>query len=142
MKENQEIRWEQRLNNYQKALAQLEEGIRTAQNRTLNKLEQEGLVQRFEYTHELSWKVMKDYLEYQGFYNLTGSRDAIREASKNSLIHDGEVWMEMVKSRNLTSHTYDEGVAEMMIERIIKAYFPLFLDFSEKMKSLRSCYTA
>lgn len=135
---NSDIRWEQRFNNYLKALGQLSEAVRTAQCRNLSRLEQEGLIQRFEYTHELSWKVMKDYFEYQGNHSLTDSRDAVREAFTNGIITESEVWMEMIKSRNLTSHTYDEGVAEAMTERIVSAYFPLFEAFRAKMQTLES----
>ena len=66
----------------------------------------EGLIQRFEYTHELAWNVMKDYAVYQGNSNVGGSRDASREAFQMNLVTDGQVWMDMISSRNKTSHTY------------------------------------
>lgn len=100
--------------------------------------EKEGLIQRFEYTHELAWNVMRDYLVYQGEQNIGGSRDATREAFRIGLITDGEGWMDMIKSRNLTSHTYNNSTAEEIYLKIIKEYYPLFLTFHQKMTSLRS----
>lgn len=100
-------------------------------------LEQEGVIQRFEYTHELAWKVMKDYFEYQGNMGISGSRDATREAFKASLITDGEAWMEMIKSRNETAHTYNEDTADQIFIKIIRRYYPLFRNFRQKMEELK-----
>ena len=100
----QDIRWKQRFSNYQKAYAKLAEVVKNNTLEQLTDLEKEGLIQRFEYTYELAWKVMKDYLEYQGITGITGSRDAIREAFQKELITNGENWMNMIKSRNQTTH--------------------------------------
>lgn len=80
--------------------------------RPLSEIEQLGLIKAFEFTHELPWNVMKDYFEYQGNTSITGSRDATREAFRRNLIDDGEGWMEMLQSRNKTSHTYNQEVAD------------------------------
>lgn len=106
--DQQDIRWKQRLNNFSKALDQLTKFIDKGQ---LNKLEEQGLIKAFEYTYELAWNVMKDYFESQGETGLTGSRDVFRMAYKRGIIDDGEIWMDMIKSRILTSHTYDEEIA-------------------------------
>jgi nucleotidyltransferase substrate binding protein (TIGR01987 family) len=98
-------------------------------------LEKEGLIQRFEYTYELAWKVMKDYLEYQGITGITGSRDAIREAFQKELINDGENWMNMIKSRNQTIHLYNEATANEIATNIIDIYFELFKSFNSKMET-------
>lgn len=146
MKEDTDIRWEQRFSNFNKAMVKMSQaaaGIDPALDDdaledALTELEKEGLIQRFEYTHELAWNVMKDYLSFQGIQNLVGSRDASREAFKLGLINDGEGWMDMIKSRNMTTHTYNEATAAEIYLKIIRDYYPLFLSFQKKMESLRS----
>ena len=101
----QDIRWEQRLNSFATALAQLTKAVVLAGQRPLSDLEQQGLIQAFEFTHELAWNVMKDYFTFQGSQAITGSRDAVRESFDKGLITDGEGWMGMIKSRNKSSHT-------------------------------------
>ncbi len=88
MPQNPDIRWKQRLSNYQRVLQQLADAIELGRQRPLSRLEQQGLIKAFEFTHELAWNVMKDYFEYQGNTNITGSRDAIREAFRRGLIID------------------------------------------------------
>ena len=106
-----DIRWQQRLANYSKAMEQLGNAITTSQQRPLSELEKQGMIQAFEFTHELAWNVMKDYFAWQGnpgnpgITGITGSRDAAREAFQKGLVEDGESWMEMIKSSNQTSHT-------------------------------------
>ena len=129
-------RWEQRLDSYHKALARLAEIIGASKKRALNEFERDGLVQRFEFTHELSWKLMKAYAEYQGFDGIGGSRDATRKAFEMSLISDGQSWMDMIKSRNETSHNYDGSMADDVVDSIINRFYPLLADFYQKMNSL------
>ncbi|MCF8152501.1 MAG: nucleotidyltransferase substrate binding protein [Sulfuritalea sp.] len=118
----QDIRWKQRFDNYCKAFLEFKEGIDLAHERPLTKLEKQGVIQGFEYTHELAWNVLKDYLEYQGIVGLIGSRDTTREAFKRGLIGDGEIWMDMIKSRNLTSHAYDQAMVEKILAAILSCY--------------------
>ncbi|WP_223256066.1 nucleotidyltransferase substrate binding protein [Flavobacterium laiguense] len=127
----EDIRWKQRFENYLKALGQLQKFITKG---NLNELEEQGLIQVFEFTHELAWNVMKDYFEYQGDSSITGSRDATREAFQKGLIQDGAQWMEMIKSRNQSTHTYNESTANDIRDRILNYYFDLFVSFKEKMK--------
>jgi nucleotidyltransferase substrate binding protein (TIGR01987 family) len=129
----EDIRWKQRFENYLKALGQLQKFIAKGK---LNELEEQGLIQAFEFTHELAWNVMKDYFEYQGNTTITGSRDATREAFQNGLIQDGAQWMEMIKSRNQSTHTYNESTANEIRDRILNYYYDLFVSFKEKMKAL------
>lgn len=136
--EKDDIRWEQRLVNYKKALGQLNEAVQLSAERNLSDLEQQGLIQAFEFTHELAWNVMRDYFKYQENTQITGSRDATREAFKNELISDGEGWMEMIKSRNNTSHTYNKETAEEITHLICHSYADLFNEFMEKMNKLSS----
>ena len=129
-------RWEQRLDSYHKALARLAEIVGASKKRALNEFERDGLVQRFEFTHELSWKLMKAYAEYQGFDGIGGSRDATRKAFEMSLISDGQSWMDMIKSRNETSHNYDGSMADDVVDSIINRFYPLLAEFYQKMNSL------
>jgi nucleotidyltransferase substrate binding protein (TIGR01987 family) len=135
---NNDIRWEQRFSNFKKALSKLKEVIKSETTETLSELEQEGLIQRFEYTHELAWNVMKDYFEYQGNSTITGSRDAIREAFNKKLITNGEMWMETIKSRNKTTHTYNEETAKSIVNDIINNYYQLFIDFEIHMEKIQN----
>ncbi len=130
---NQDIRWKQRLANYKKALAQLRKFIEKGE---LNELEEQGIIQAFEYTYELAWNVIRDYLREQGNQNIHGSRDAIREAFNLELISDGEGWMDMLKDRNLTSHTYNEETAQAIAEQIMTRYFSLFEAFHRMMQGI------
>jgi nucleotidyltransferase substrate binding protein (TIGR01987 family) len=132
--ENQDIRWKQRFSNFEKAVLKLSEVIEKKE--ILSDLEKEGLIQRFEFTHELSWQVMKDFLIYDGIQNIIGSRSAVREAFNKGIISNGEIWMEMIESRNRTSHTYLDSILESEYNKIIKKYYPLFIEFQTKMKSL------
>ena len=135
---NKDIRWEQRFNNYKKALSQLNNAVELSKERKLTELEQQGLIQAFEFTHELAWNVMKDYFEYQGNTSITGSRDATREAFNKGLISDGEGWMEMIKSRNQSSHTYNQETADELVGKICDVYSALFNLFQIKMETLYS----
>lgn len=133
--ENQDIRWKQRFLNFEKAFSQLSEAIHSYDENSLDIIK-EGTIQRFEFTHELAWKVMQDYLVYEGIQNITGSRTATREAFNKGLIENGQDWMDMIESRNKTSHTYLESILESEYLKIKDIYFPLFVQFHDKMKSL------
>lgn len=121
-----DIRWRQRFANYQKALGQLRKFIEKNEASGLNELEEQGLIKAFEYTYELGWNMLKDFLEYQGRTGLAGSRDTIREAFKVGLIGDGEGWMQMLQNRNRTSHTYNEATADAITDAILHGHFALF----------------
>jgi nucleotidyltransferase substrate binding protein (TIGR01987 family) len=132
-----DTRWKQRFSNYQKALAQLNDAIVLSNTRALSELEAQGLIQAFEFTHELAWNVMKDYLVYQGYDMITGSRDAIRLAFQVGLLTDGEGWMETIASRNKSSHTYDAATADLLLKAIKECYHALFNSFEERMKGVQ-----
>lgn len=122
----EDSRWKQRFDNYGKAFRELKESLDLAQTRPLSKLEKQGVIQGFEYTHELAWNFLKDYLEFQGHVGLIGSRDTTREAFKRGLVANGETWMDMIKSRNLTSHAYDKATAEAIYTAISSRFFQEF----------------
>ena len=130
---SQDIRYKQRLQNYKRALLMVEEGVELYSVRPLSNMEKQGLIKSFEFTYELSWNLMRDYSLFQGHSNIRGLRDAIRQALSMDLISDGEVWMDMLESRNVTSHTYDEKTAEEIINKIAHRYFPAMMAFHEKM---------
>ncbi len=130
------LRWVQRFSNFQSALRQLESAIKLGQSRPYSDLEKQGLIQAFEFTHELGWNVLKDYFEYQGTTSIAGSRDASREAFQKGLITDGEIWMNMIKSRNQSTHTYNKSTAEEIVEKIQSDYFAAFVDLQKKMNGL------
>ncbi|MFA6011635.1 MAG: nucleotidyltransferase substrate binding protein [Desulfobacteraceae bacterium] len=128
-----DIRWKQRLDNYSKALRQLTRFIEKGE---LNELEQQGLIQSFEYTYELAWNTIKDFFETQGESGILGSRDAFRLAFKRGLIENGEIWMEMIKSRIQTSHTYNEDIAEDIATRIVNQYYEEFIRLHKRLEIL------
>lgn len=138
MMNNQDIRWRQRFSHYQKALLQLSNAVELSRQRPLSELEVQGLIQAFEFTHELAWNVMKDYFEYQGNTSITGSRDATREAFRRNLIIDGEGWMEMIQSRNQTSHAYNREIAREISEKVTDVYHGLFMAFENRMQDLKN----
>jgi len=132
-----DIRWIQRFNNYNKALGQLAEALALASQRELSKLEAQGLIQSFEYTHELAWNTLKDFLESRGAQKMYGSKDVSREALKAGLIENGETWMAMINSRNRTMHTYDEATAEEIVTAVKNSYFAEFEALLTKLKRLK-----
>lgn len=140
MNEEKDIRWIQRFRNFRSALYRLGKAVEIVTEQ-INEYEEvddllkEGLIQRFEYTHELAWKVMKDYAEYQGYTDIRGSRDAFRKAFDMGLVTD-KSWMDSIIDRNLTSHNYDEDTAEDICENIVDVYYPLFVKFEKVMLPL------
>ena len=142
MTSKKDIRWEQRFSNFNKALMKLSEAIGYVKNKpkeeVLDEILKDGIIQRFEYTHELAWNVMKDFLLEIGDVTLYGSKDATREAFKTELIKDEDVWMEMIKSRNKTSHTYNEEIAQEIYLKILNEYHSAFIQFQEVMEGKKS----
>ena len=127
------IRWQQRFNNYQKALSQLSKFIQT---KNLNELEEQGLIQSFEYTHELAWKTLADFIKNSGNVEIYGSKDATREAFNLGLISNGAVWMNMIISRNMTSHSYNEETTIKIISGIKNDYYQEFQKLEKKFLKL------
>lgn len=121
MTENtKEIRWRQRFHNFDKAFTQLSSAVK--QFETLSDLEKEGLIQRFEYSFELAWKTMKDYLESQAV-EAKFPREVIKQAFHYEIITDGDAWMDMLEKRNLIAHTYNEKNFNIALDAIINSYF-------------------
>lgn len=129
----EDIRWVQRLDNWTKALGQLSKFM---EREELNDLEEQGLIQCFEYNHELAWKTQKDFLEAQGVTDLFGSKNVARQAFTSGLINDGKVWMDMIESRNLTSHTYNEETTKKIVADIVDRYYAAFCGLHQKLTEL------
>lgn len=128
-----DIRWIQRLDNWTRALNQLSKFM---EQEELNELEKQGLIQSFEYNHELAWKTQSDFLKNRGVKELYGSRDVAREAFNLGLFTNSEAWMEMIKDRNLTSHTYNEEVTQKIIKHIVDDYYSEFQLLHQKLTEL------
>ena len=133
----QDIRWQQRLNNYEKALSQLTDAVGLSLQRELSDLEKQGLIQAFEFTHELAWNTLKNFLEYKGQSGIYGSRDATRKAFELELIEDGDSWMQMIQNRNRSSHSYNQKVMQEIIEAILAAYHQQFLRLADKLNKMK-----
>jgi nucleotidyltransferase substrate binding protein (TIGR01987 family) len=116
-----DIRWKQRFENLQSAYQLLLDAISVIQQAADNKLIRAALIKAFEMTFELSWKTLKDYLNYNGI-DVKFPRDIIKQAFANEIIMDGQLWIDMLEDRNLMSHTYDEARAQEAIEHICLHY--------------------
>ena len=135
--ERHDIRWIQRFDNFKRAFARLSEASELADQRDLSDLERQGLIQAFEFTHELAWNTFKDFLSARGsFQKLYGSKDATRAAFAAELIENGEAWMEMIKHRNESSHTYNDDVAGKIMEAVLSHYVPAFEAFQRRFLEL------
>ncbi|MCE2965344.1 MAG: nucleotidyltransferase substrate binding protein [Alphaproteobacteria bacterium] len=122
-------RWRYRFDNYKRAFLLLREAIEEMDKRELTQLEKEGIIQRFEYTWELAWKVLKDYLEYKGIVLSTITpAAAIKAAFAANIIHNGEIWMRALDARNKMSHTYSFSAFEEIIKSIKSSYLVIFDD--------------
>jgi nucleotidyltransferase substrate binding protein (TIGR01987 family) len=127
----EDIRWKQRFQNFEKSLNYLEEAMGIVEPDMVQKA---GLIQFFEITFELSWKMMKDYLEEQGFKTLKSPRDSIKKAFETNLITEGRLWLETLTNRNLTTHTYDEAHAGKVVAEIKQTYYPLLKQLYNRLK--------
>lgn len=118
-------RWKQRFTNFEKAVLRLESALEDDPDR-LSQLEQEGVIQRFEYTFELAWKVLKDKMEADGLQlDRISPKVVIKQAYASRYIENIETWLQMINDRNLMSHTYDSLKFEAVLKTIVSDYLPL-----------------
>jgi len=129
----EDIRWIQRLDNWNRALMQLSKFM---QKDDLNEMEEQGLIQSFEYNHELAWKTQKDFLQDSGYSDLFGSKDVARKAFEVGLVEDGQIWLDMVKSRNLSSHTYNQETTDKIVNAIVNHYYDSFCSLNKKLNQM------
>ena len=136
--ENQaDIRWLQRYSNFHKACLRLLEVTQSGQSiNDLSELEQEGLVQRFEYTFELAWKTLQDLMIYKGYEFMSGPTGTMKMAFEDGMLSDQDGWRKMAKSRNTLSHVYDEDEAEASVQLIFSEYAPMLMQLDEKLTRL------
>jgi len=140
MNEEQDIRWLQRLDNYQKAFDSLTSDVELATERDLADIEKRGLIQAFEYTYELAWNVIKDFYQSVGETNIHGSRDAFRTAFNKGLVKN-DVLIKTIKSRQLTVHTYNEEAVSDIFHDVVNEYYDAFkelLDNLQQQKQIRN----
>lgn len=132
---NEDIRWIQRFNNYRKALARLSEAVALAEERDLSDLEQQGLIQGFEFTFDLAWKTLQDYLRHHKRPNDNGGPNVIiNQALADGIIKGDEEWKAIKKSRELTSHSYDGDTADTIAKNIIEIYHGLFIQLETRLR--------
>ncbi len=124
-----------RLQNFSLALERLQESIH--ENPAISSTILDGTVKRFEFTFELSWKLMKDYLDYKGIEAAT-PRDVIKEAYQAKLISNGDQWIQMLEDRNTTSHVYDEEEIRKIYNNIKNIHFPQLKIFQHTISKLAS----
>lgn len=137
MNEKSDIRWKQRFSNYKKALGVLRRGLDLQKEREFSELERDGFIQAFEFAQELSWKVLKDFIEEKGTAEkIYGSKDSIRQALNRNLISNGETWMKMIEARNVSSHTYDEADSIELVRKISVEYIPCFIDLEKTLDAI------
>jgi len=130
---NNDIRWQQRFQNFEKSYLLFDEAMQM-NNETLSQLEKEGIIQRFEVLMELSWKTLKDYLENEGYDQVKNGKQAIRVAFQDEIITDAENWMEALKKRNLTSHTYNEVILAETLIFLKDVFYPMVRDLYFNLK--------
>ena len=128
----EDIRWKQRFSNYKKSLKNLEMAVNIDYPDLVQKA---GIIQFFEISFELAWKLLKDYLIAQGFNEIKTPRASIKKAFEIELIEDGATWLEALVNRNLSAHTYDEATSDIIIKEISNTYYPLLRTLAEKMSS-------
>jgi len=138
MAQTPDVRWRQRLQSFKQAFGQLTAAVQLADQRALTDLERQGLIQAFEFTHELAWNTLKDFLESRGAANLYGSKDATREAFAKGLIANGDEWMAMIQARNRSSHTYNEKTAGEIATAIRSKFHPEIAAFLAKFGELEA----
>lgn len=115
-------RWEERISDLNNAINRLEEAIEDSKKIELSTLK-DGVIQRFEFTVELSWKALKNYLNSEGIDTAITPKSSVREAFKIGIIENVNTWIEMLDDRNLTSHTYNQLIADEIYERIVNQYY-------------------
>ncbi len=132
--ESKDIRWQQRFQNFERALRSLEEALAIEQPDVVQRA---GLIQFFEITFELAWKMLKDYLEEQGFTEVKSPRAVLKQAFEVELIGDGHQWLQGLQDRNLTAHTYNEETAVLVENLVRQTYYPLLSQLRQTFSQLQ-----
>lgn len=136
----EENRWLQHFQNYQRALTHLDQALKSTEDKELDEfsdLEIQGTIKCFEMVFDLSWKVLQDYLDEQG-YEMKGPKNILEQSFKDSLIKDGDEWAKMLKSRNDAAHAYDGDMAAEILEKIRNSYYFLFDDLDKVLTRIKN----
>ena len=128
---NPDIRWRQRFDNFERAFRKLDLAVNTHNQMPDDELIAIALIKSFEFTYELGWKTLKDYLEYTGI-EVKLPREVIKQAFANELVENGQIWINMLEDRNLMAHTYNDERAKIAIDRIVNQYFSALRSFQKK----------
>lgn len=131
---NNEIRWKQRFQNFDNAYQTFFRTLERQASEPEDEIIQMALIQAFEFTYELAWNVMKDYLENEGFDEVRNAKQTIRTAFQAELISDAEGWMETIQKRNMTSHAYNQTILQETVTFIAQEFFPLARRLREDLK--------
>lgn len=132
---NEDIRWIQRFHNYRKALDRLTEAILLSEERPLSELEQQGLIKAFEFTFDLAWKTLQDFLRKNERPNSNGGPSVIIvQALEDGYIKNEEGWKSLKQSREMSTHTYDEETADEIAENIVEVYHGLFVQLETRLQ--------
>ncbi len=134
MSDTKDVRWKQRFQNYEKAYLSLMESAEALVQEPDNRFIQDSLIQRYEYTIELAWKTMKDYLEELGFVGVTSPKKVVRKAYQEGIITEADKWIAALNDRNRTSHAYEETMANAVAVAIQKNHIPIFYDLYVTLK--------
>ncbi|HAS80237.1 MAG TPA: nucleotidyltransferase [Fusobacteriaceae bacterium] len=128
-------RWDERISDYENALERLKESIEESKIINSSTI-RDGVIQRFEFTLELSWKVMKFFLNSEGLMDAKAPRSTIRTGFNNEIIKDAKLWIDMIEDRNLTTHTYSQSISDEIYEKIVSSYYgelkKFFLEIKDK----------
>ncbi len=136
--QEERLRWHYRFDNFSRAFVLLREAVDTMEERALNQLEKEGMIQRFEYSWELAWKTMADFIASEGLNLPTVTPRAVLKASfQAGIISDGDEWMAALDARNKMSHVYNFKIFEQVIEALRTRFLPLFERFHEDFQMRR-----
>ncbi|HOO32477.1 MAG TPA: nucleotidyltransferase substrate binding protein [Thermotogota bacterium] len=127
---------ENKLHNFEKALARLKEAVTQYKKEKSNDLMRDGMIQRFEFTYELSWKATKEKLEELGLFDNSSPRAVIKEAFSQKIIENENLWLLIIKDRNMTSHVYKEEMADEIAQRITSTYIQTFESLLQHLKKI------
>lgn len=128
--DNKDVRWKQRFQNFEQSISSLEEAVN---KKNLSDLEKAGVIKFYEFTFEIAWKTVKDFLEEKDI-TVKFPRDTIKEGFFYEIINDGDIWLDMLEKRNLMSHTYSKANAELAYGLIVDDYFKELYDVYVKLK--------
>lgn len=132
--QNTDIRWKQRLDNFEKTINYLNEAVNRKTDEDI--ILRAGMIQFYEMSFELAWNTLKDYFKLQGFSDVKSPRSVIKKAFETGLIEDGHTWIIMLENRNITSHAYDEAASKQIENEIKNTYSALLLSLFQKSKSI------